>query len=180
MKNIKRILVLQGGADGWNGLTRIITRIFEIREDVEVVAVAGPAYKFESEMGILISQNKGKIVFKQNISNIHELMLECDAAISGCGLSIFELLCLGVPSITLTDEDKELETAQRLEKLDCVLNLGELGKLQSRDLERVLDNILDDLNTRKLLYSNGSKEVPGNGAELIVREVSAKFKSLVT
>ncbi len=172
----KRILILQGGVDGWNGITRIVRKLNEVRKDIIAVPVVGKAYAHYKDMKKTIEEVDIEVDLRQNVSNMPEIMIECAAAISGCGLSIFELLCMGVPSITLTDEEKELETAGRLAERFCVINLGRLSELKNESFSRALHKVLDDSRSRKKLSLCGMEEIDGNGAAKVVELIIQRYR----
>lgn len=174
----KRVLVLQGGADGWNGLTRVVKMIASARSDVVVVPVAGSAYAHADDMARTMKDVEIEVDFRRNVSNMPELMQGCDAAISGCGVSIFELLCLGVPTMAMTDEEKELETAARLAELGCVLNGGRISELTEEAMRTALCRILEDRYLRGSLSKRAMEEVDGRGAARVVKAIEDRFSEV--
>ncbi len=175
----KRILILQGGVDGWNGITRIMRKLNEVRKDIIAVPVVGREYAHFVEMEKTMREVDIEVDLKKDVSNMAQVMIECNAAISGCGMSLFELLCLGVPSITLTDEKKELETARRLAERLCVINLGYLSKLNNEIFSQALHKIFDDYKSRRKLSVCGMEEVDGNGAAKVVELIVQRYEEKV-
>lgn len=172
----KRLLLLQGGVDGWNGIIRILSMIDRVRKDIVVVPVTGAAYLHEEELKRTISELEIIVDWQKGVRRMSEVMVNCDAAISGCGLSIFELLCMGIPSLALTDESKEVHTAARLQQRGCLINLGLLKALDDKSLAVGLSQVLDNENKRDALTRSAREAVDGKGAEYVVEEVLSYMK----
>lgn len=175
----KRVLILQGGVDTWNGTARIVKKLSEVRNDIIAVPVIGKAYAHFAEMQKTITEVNIEVELKQDVSNMAEVMTQCDAAISACGLSIFELLCIGMPSLTLTDEEKELYTAERLAQCGCVIDLGRLAKLTNGRLEEGLHSVLDNTEKRRELSARGMQEIDGNGAAKVLQAIILRYQEMV-
>ncbi len=167
----KRLLLFQGGVDGWNGIVRILRLIDKVRKDITVVPVTGPAYAYGNELRAAIKDLEVEVDWKNEAEKVSEIMAEGDAAVSACGLSIFESLCLGLPSLALTDEAKEIETASRLEERGCLINLGLLRNLKETALAEGLSQVLDDRKKRESLGRAAAEAVDGRGAEHVAEAV---------
>jgi spore coat polysaccharide biosynthesis predicted glycosyltransferase SpsG len=175
----RRVLILQGGIDTWNGMTRIVKKLSEVRNDIIAVPVIGKAYAHFAEMQKTIAAVNMEVELKQNVSNMADVMTQCDAAISACGLSIFELICIGIPSLTLTDEEKELYTAERLAQCGCVIDLGRLAELANDRLEEGLHSVLDNTEMRRELSARGMQEIDGNGAMKVLQAIILRYQEMV-
>lgn len=104
-EQVKNVLITFGGADPMN-YTDIVLDIAkkEKYKDIHFTFVIGKAKKnFES----LLSSNGGNIEMLYDISNMPEVMSRCDIALSARGRTGYELAVLGVPTISLAQNDRE-------------------------------------------------------------------------
>lgn len=174
----KKLLLLQGGVDGWNGMVRILRLIDKVRNDIIVVPVTGPAYAHADELRETIEKMEVEVEWKRDQHSMPEVMAECDAAVSACGLSIFELLCMGLPSLALTDEPREIETASRLEQRGCLISLGLLREIDDEVFAEGLRQVLDNAERRSILSRISRKAVDGRGAEHVAKAVMSRMKKV--
>lgn len=104
-KRVKNVLVTFGGADPMN-YTDIVLEIAkkEKYKKIHFTFVIGKAKKnFET----LLKSNGGNIEMLYDIANMPEVMSRCDAALSARGRTGYELAVLGIPTISIAQNDRE-------------------------------------------------------------------------
>ena len=122
-QTVSKVLVTQGGSDTHGFTPKSLSAIDKVGNDFSVVIVIGPAFKHHKELDNVLAGMKKTVDVLHNVKNFSELMLEMDLAITAGGITMFELACLGVPSIVVCGERFEVATAERLESYGVVLNL---------------------------------------------------------
>lgn len=103
---VKRVFISFGGADPQNYSDRILKMISkEEYQQIEFVVVLGRAkYNVES----LMEYNKYKnIEVLHDVSNMPEIMSGCDIGITSRGRTGYELALLGIPSISMAQNQRE-------------------------------------------------------------------------
>lgn len=105
-EKVKRVFISFGGADPQNYSDRLLNMICKNEyKDYEFVVVLGRA-KYNVE--VLMEFNKyDNIEVLYDVSNMPELMTSCDVGITSRGRTGYELAILGIPSISMAQNQRE-------------------------------------------------------------------------
>lgn len=105
-KNVERIFISFGGADPQNYSDRLLNMISkDFYKDYYFIVVLGRA-KYNVEA--LMEYNKYEnIEVLYDVSNMPELMSSCDIGITSRGRTGYELAMLGIPSISMAQNERE-------------------------------------------------------------------------
>ncbi|MBL4709302.1 MAG: hypothetical protein JKY48_12775, partial [Flavobacteriales bacterium] len=109
----------------------------------------------------------------QNVANISEFMQSADLVFTSAGRTTYELAILGIPSIVMAQNSREMTHFFATEKYGF-LNLG-LG--ETLDEDTILDALMTALNhsTREQMQTKMLKHDLKNGKKRVV----AKIKQLI-
>ncbi len=166
---VRELLVIQGGSDTYGFIPRIIRSLEGLKICLHCTVVVGPAFRHELELREALTASSLDITVVRSARNMAELMREADLAITAGGLTMFELSCVGTPSLVVCAEPFEVETARRFEKAGAVLNLGFGGSLDYRRLPASVDDLAADAERRRAMSRCGKQLVDGKGCERIIR-----------
>lgn len=166
---VQELLVTQGGSDTYGFTPRILRALEGMAVRPHCTVVIGPAFRHEAELKEAVSAATMDFSILRNARNMAELMRNADLAITAGGLTMFELACVGTPSLVVCAEPFEVETAARLEKAGAVLNLGFGGSLDYTRLPESVDALAEDAEMRSTMSRCGKQLVDGKGCERIVR-----------
>ena len=166
-KEVKKILITQGGSDTYGVVPKIMEELNKLPMELECDVLIGPAFKHHEELISSIRNSDLKINIEENIRKTWELFYDVDIAISGGGMTLFELLCVGVPCIVLTQEYKEMETLNFLNELKLIDMLGLYERLQDGDILNVTIELINNYNKRIEMSEKGKKVIDGSGCERI-------------
>ncbi|HMF15122.1 MAG TPA: UDP-2,4-diacetamido-2,4,6-trideoxy-beta-L-altropyranose hydrolase, partial [Gemmataceae bacterium] len=109
----RRILVTLGGADSRNATAKVLRALDWIRrQELETVALVGPANPHRAELETLIRQSRAIIDLRQSVQDVPEWMAWADVAIAAGGTTTWELLFMGVPSLLLILADNQASVAR--------------------------------------------------------------------
>ncbi|NLW92069.1 MAG: UDP-2,4-diacetamido-2,4,6-trideoxy-beta-L-altropyranose hydrolase [Syntrophomonadaceae bacterium] len=161
---VKNILLTFGAADP-NNLTAMLLR--QIKSFPRFLAlqwhvIVGPAFRHISDLETL-ALDCSNILLHYN-PDVKNLMEFCDISISAAGSTTYELAACGLPSIIIAAADNQLMLAEEADHQGISINLGGPGQIDYRDLERILNRLLDDFDLRKSMAELGQKSVDGQGA----------------
>ena len=147
-KKIIKILVIQGGTDANNILNKIIR------------VLKGSDLEFDYEL--IVKTNNKKSIYKNNynskkvkiigkVKNMSKVYKKVDIAVSSCGGLAFELGYLGIPTIHLTSEPREIIRAKLFEKkgLGVFCSLENIKKL----INEINKIYKDDVYRKRLISS---------------------------
>jgi spore coat polysaccharide biosynthesis predicted glycosyltransferase SpsG len=167
-KEIKNVLITQGGSDTYGIIPKITIELNKIADNkTEYYILIGPAFRHFKELTVAIKNSDLNIKIVKNIKKTWELFYKMDMAISGGGMTLFELLCVGIPSIALTQEYKEIETIGYLEKNKLVESLGLYEKIKKDDIFKKVNKFISDYNKRMKVSKVGKEIIDGGGGERI-------------
>lgn len=105
-EKVKRVFISFGGADPQNYSDRLLNMICKSEyKDYEFVVVLGRA---KYNVDALMEFNKyDNIEVLYDVSNMPELMTSCDVGITSRGRTGYELAILGIPSISMAQNQRE-------------------------------------------------------------------------
>lgn len=103
---VKRVFVSFGGADPQNYSDRILNMVVKPEyKDYQFIVVLGRA---KYNVGALMEYNQyDNIEVLYDVSNMPELMSSCDIGITSRGRTGYELAMLGIPSISMAQNQRE-------------------------------------------------------------------------
>ena len=141
---VKNILVMFGGTDPSNlnkKLYKAAKKIVSIYDGMSFHFITGLGY--DHEKNGIFSIPKEEIYVHSNVSKVTEYMKHADLAVSSQGRTVYELACMGIPSIILAQNEREMTHTFATMK-NGFINLG-LGKNVS--IEAVINTLNWLINT---------------------------------
>ncbi len=166
----KNIFVSTGGADPIHLSLKFINYIITNNISQYVFHfVIGIANSDKEEIAELVKNHKN-IVLHYNVTNMVELMLQCDIAITAAGSTMYELCACGIPTITYVLADNQILGARTFEKKELLKYCGDARYIENFSLK--LFNLINELDNnlieRKKISNNMRKLVDGKGVSNII------------
>jgi len=131
-------------------------------EGLNIRIVVGPFYKHLNFLR-KITAGKKNIQIKKDPKHIWKEFSWSDIAISNAGNTLFELACLGIPTICVPAFPHENLYAQEFTRTNFVINMGYRTKLKKENFTNSLREILENVTLRKKMCRAGKKIVDGRG-----------------
>lgn len=166
-KNIREVLVLQGGADTHCFIPKIIKALSSLEFDININVVVGPAFQCWKQLQLSKSKSRKNVEIFHNVSNMPKLMKKSDLAISAGGNTLLELAYLGIPSLVICAEKFEEETANQMMKNGFGINAGFGKQLSIKQIQSHVVSILHNTKLQKNMNIIGPKLVDGKGISRI-------------
>lgn len=173
-KEVKRILITQGGTDTY-GLTPYLVRSLSQITNIKIDVLTGLAFAHADELKNAIATSSGNFLVHKNYDEFIKILNNCDLAISAGGLTLFEILCWGIPTIAITAEPREKEILTKLPK-GAIINFGYVGdknrnsKTSSKIIWQVL-SLISNHKLRKKLSLQSQKKFKGSGVKIVCDEI---------
>ena len=121
------------------------------------------------------SPSDGPVQWLETDSEIHDAVSRSAVAVTTAGVSLYEMLAAGVPTVTLGVDDVQLRTAEAFAERGAVENAGLLSRIDPRDLASRTIEIVRNTALRERLRETGRKLVDGKGlvrvSEIVRREL---------
>ena len=176
-EKVKAVFVSTGGTDNYNIVGNLLCEIFE-KKDSELSklnfhVVSGAMNK---NLPYLLEMEKKykNIYIHQNVSNMSEIMMKCDIAVSASGSTMYELCACGLPIVTYSFADNQIPGIRKFAEKGIALNCGDVRN----GLEKTLNSIIEyveklnkDYMLRKQKVKDVSEIIDGNGELRIIAEI---------
>lgn len=144
---VKNVLVTFGGTDPSNLTKRIYELARRFNKDevrVNFDFILGPGYSHE----VLYDDPKHGIAVKQNAVRVSDYLKKADLAFCSQGRTTFEMASMGVPTIVLAQNEREL--LHRFAQMDNgFINLGLGGEVSDEDIQATFEWLMNAVSIRR-------------------------------
>lgn len=167
--SVERVLVTLGGGSHPAALRAVVQATLSLG----TAAVDVPVGPFADE-GVADAIEDVRVVVHRGVSALRSLMLAADLAISGAGMTLYELAATATPIVSLTMAPNQRPNAAAFERAGAALAAGsadhpDLGATVARHLEC----LGADAALREKLGVAGRRLVDGQGASRVARELAS-------
>lgn len=161
----RRVLLTFGGADP-QGLTVKAARALDgLPAEVELVAVAGPAFPWKREFEALAPQLRHRVPLISGAGgHIADLMQDADLVVCSGGMTVYELAALGTPAVVLGQNAREEQRMRAFARHGTLRFLGLGPDVADEALFAAVQALLHDGAARAEMSRNGRRLVDGMGA----------------
>lgn len=158
-----RVLVAMGGGDSADVTGRIAGWIERSRA-AEVVLLAGPGYPHLARLRRWTEARAPRFSVVHAPENVAELMAGADAAVCGGGVTLLELIRLGVPSMAIVLAENQARNVRAFAAAGSAVDLGGIERLDGERLTAMLDGLLGDPERRRQISAKARRICDGLGA----------------
>lgn len=170
--NVNNILVTFGGADPYNLMSQTLAMLESIPKRFVVTAIIGPFFENFAEIQAVDQGAYHDIRLVKTPDSVSHLMTKADLAISAGGQTLYELACVGCPTVAVKmadNQDGQLATF----KESGFLQFAGSGK--KKDItERIItmvNSLLTDTETRFAMSKAGQRLIDGKGALRVTQRI---------
>jgi UDP-2,4-diacetamido-2,4,6-trideoxy-beta-L-altropyranose hydrolase len=168
-KAVENILVTFGGADAYNLTPRVLKVLNEIPGTFSVTAIIGPFFNNVRDIQAAAEQAEGRIRLVHSPDSVRNLMLESDLAVSAGGQTLYELACVGCPTIAVwvaPNQDGQLQVFEEASFIQFA------GRGDDDSVVNVIGDavfsLLQNPQTRADMSGAGQRLIDGQGALRVV------------
>jgi len=170
----KKILVTIGGSDPNNVTLKVIRALNILNDpDLEVKIVAGPANPNIKSLENGLNNPSFNIHLLPSVSNMPELMVWADIAISAGGSTCLEMAYMGLPNVILILAENQLKVAKSLDTYGISINAGWHAEISEYDLSKMLEKIIIGHKCFGTTSENRAKLVDGSGVNFVLTEMES-------
>jgi UDP-2,4-diacetamido-2,4,6-trideoxy-beta-L-altropyranose hydrolase len=176
----RKILITIGGSDPHNTSTQIVQSIKLLgNADLEVVLVVGGGNPHGDALLEAMVRCPVAVRMVRNVQDMPALMAWADVAISGAGVTSYELCYMGLPSLLLIVAENQRRIAEDLSELGAVVNAGTTQGFRGELFAGQLRSLIEDSERRGAMSREGRELVDGMGsgrvrAALVDRELELR------
>ncbi|NIA12259.1 MAG: hypothetical protein GWP10_21710 [Nitrospiraceae bacterium] len=178
----KTLFISFGGIDQNNLTARVLKVSYNILTETpieRIIIVLGPAYSQKEKIREMINSSpelRESVEVYTNVENMPRLMREADIAITSNGRTIYELTAMGVPTISIAQNDREtLHLFARYHS--GIRYLGIACTVGREDIFRAIKEISTDSNLRKEMYlaQREAGRVIRRGTQRVIEEILLSY-----
>lgn len=160
-REVKRVLLTSGSTNPGKALEKMILGCKNLGSDVSFDIVVGRNGSLDIDCETL-----KRCVVHKGVNDLSALMQQADIAVSSAGSTLYELACIGVPTIALPVVDNQLSNARGFLDHDLGYGCSHLD-WDSNELSSMLHNMVDDYEIRRGFSVRMQRIVDGMGAKRI-------------
>jgi spore coat polysaccharide biosynthesis predicted glycosyltransferase SpsG/ribosomal protein S18 acetylase RimI-like enzyme len=166
-QNCKRLFISFGGYDHLNLAMKVLRALQHLSKDLTITVAVGDSYQNIDDLKNFAETATPKINVYVNPSNFGELFNEADLAVVSGGLTLFEAMARGVPSIVISQYTHQAKTAQRYHDRKAIIFLGMGNQVSECAIEEKVSAIAKDYRLRNSLRKQALSFVDGNGLQRV-------------
>ena len=172
--SIEDILITMGGNDLRNLTPKILELLNDYFPNVTKKIIVADSFKNTSEIEILKNKHV-ELIYSPDSSEIIDVMSSVDLAISASGQTLYELACIGVPTIAIGIIENQKNNIKNWKKQGFIEYAGCWN--DEKLLETILNKIeyLQDKNIRYDKRLLGIQAVDGKGSLKIAKSILNEF-----
>jgi len=167
---VDRILVSFGGVDPCRTTLKAISALSALKAtnlSVRVAVGSGFSSRLKREISQMAKASDHHIMELYVPESLFDHMLWCDLAITGTGLTKYELALTGTPSVQISLNKEHAEINQPFTATGVARHLGIDNEVQSKDIQEALIAIMVDRRQREKMSKIGRNLVDGDGARRV-------------
>lgn len=152
-EEVKNIFVIFGGVDPNNLTQKVLEAIpfVENAKDIQFTIVVGPGYPYFEQVKDQAESMPYAIDVIQNVKVMSDYMNKSDIAVSSQGRTMLELASMGVPTILLAQNEREL-THEFGYLSNGFMNLGLGQAIDSQSIGRTLNWLIETPQIRQQMH----------------------------
>ncbi len=177
-EKVKQILILFGGSDPNNLTLRSLRAVEKLGlKEEQISIVVGLGYSFQSKLYAFIDRLKKsgfKIETKENVKTIASLINKADLVITSNGRTIYEVAAMGVPCISISQNEREV---RHLFSHTCggIKDLGIESNVSEDDIASSLQSVANDYSLRQSMSANLKSFDLKKGTARVLRLIFDKY-----
>jgi UDP-2,4-diacetamido-2,4,6-trideoxy-beta-L-altropyranose hydrolase len=141
---IGTVMLTFGGEDSRNMTPKVLAQLNTTYPNLKKKVVIGKAFKHIEEIEKNRSENV-ELIFAPDAEGMKKTMLEADIAISAGGQTLYELACVGVPTVAVQVADNQKNNIEGAVKLGAI---SFAGYWNNDDITLKIVSEINSLNTR--------------------------------
>ncbi len=168
---VERVLVTLGGSVHADALGAAVAAVDTALDGVRIDVAIGPFGSAGALVGAVIP-GKNRVVPYGAMPDLRPLMLEADLAVTGAGVTLYEIAATATPAVMVMTEPNQARNVEAFERAGAALFAGSVSAPDIRmKAEKTVAQLASDPMLRARLGAAGRKLVDGEGARRVAREL---------
>lgn len=176
---LKTATVFFGGYDGSNVLGKTLHAFMtDPLRSVELDVVLGPEHPCKDEIESLACK-RGNTTLYERVESLSELLVKSSFAVGGGGTTVWERMCLFVPSVVISIAKNQIPVCKRLGADGYISYIGHYEEATKSSIGRGVKQLLSDKTRIKDMALRGAELVDGKGATRVVEKIIETSRGLI-
>jgi UDP-2,4-diacetamido-2,4,6-trideoxy-beta-L-altropyranose hydrolase len=176
---VRRVLVSLGGGPHEAHLRSVLGAIDDTLDDSTQVDVAVGRGGDVHELAVAARASRRRITIHADVPGLRELIEAADLAVSGAGMTLYELCATATPTVMLCVADNQRPNFEAFDRAGAALAAGRVGDAAlGASLRAALARLAADSALRAALGARGRALVDGRGSERVARAITEPVASL--
>ncbi len=168
-----RILITLGGSSQPETVKKVIEAIKRLPfKKLEIRFLLGGDVVANKKIFSAAASLPYLFAFQQNVKSVAQSMAWADMAISGGGVTSWELACMGLPSLLLICAENQRRGVVELERRKVSKSLGSSGAVRPQDIAQAIARFLRNPQMRREMSKRGKHFLDGMGAQRVVKSLT--------
>ncbi len=170
-----RVLVTMGGADPNNLTLKVVEALWDM-ENIDVIVVIGPAYRYVDSLSRYEREGRAGFNFIYGVKDIAPLTTLCHVGFTAMGTTIYELAYMGMPSMIIGNYPDDTEDMDAFNELNMGTALGYHMDVDGRHIRETLRPFIDDARLWKACSDRARSLVDGNGGLRVLKLINTMME----
>ena len=177
-EKVQKALVTLGGSDCFNLTPKILNVLDTIEGDFNITAVIGHFFNNISEIQSTVKKMSKKVELVYNSSQMVNLMLSSDMAITGGGTTLYELAATGIPTLAFCLADNQVRNVKGMAKTGTIIDVGWGNEWKEERLYKEANELINSHLLRVKMSKSGQELVGGKGSLNCAKEILLRWEYL--
>ena len=175
---VARALVTLGGGRHVDDLRLVLAALDEALTDIDIDVAVGPGGS-DARLTAAARTSPHRVRIHESPAGLRALIATADLAISGAGMTLYELAAMATPTVAVCMADNQRPNFEAFDRAGAALAGGRAGETGLRvSLAAALARLSADAGLRRKLGERGRALVDGQGAARVARAISEAAVSL--
>ena len=160
--SVPRVLAVFGGTDPYAAAPVVVPAVLATGEPMTITVVAATSTIAEQLRALLLADGQSLDVVAPT-PDLAALAARADLIVSASGSSVWEFLCMGIPTALVCVVDNQVEGYNAVTDLGVAAGLGHLADFDADRATTTIRGLLDSAPDRERLRRAGQQLVDGDG-----------------
>jgi UDP-2,4-diacetamido-2,4,6-trideoxy-beta-L-altropyranose hydrolase len=171
-RRVENVLVTMGGSDPFGFTEKILSTLVNHKYDRHLIIVIGKSSDLsESDVVAGMKDYAGSYEVILNSTSMSEVMARADLAIISSGLTKYESVLMGLPTIVVSWNETYVDIIKPFTDAGVIISAGNGQELEEHELYLVIETLSEDYRLREKLSRTGCELIDARGMERIVSKI---------
>ena len=166
-----RVLVTMGGADPNNLTLKVVEALWDV-DNIDVIVVIGPAYRYAASLAPYEKQNRQGFSFMYGVKDIAPLATLCHVGFTAMGTTVNELVYMGMPSIIIANYPEDVDDMNAFNALNIGTAIGYHRDVKKEHIKEAIKQFIDDERLWQTYSDRAKALIDGNGSIRIIKLIN--------